>query len=142
MPALTKFDQFIEEFGKGNHDLHADPIFAYLTDELPLATDTTRADIADLATGNGYTAGGEDIQNTLSEAGGVGTVNGTNIVWTAVGGTIGPFQYVVVYNQVGGLAGTNKLIGWADYGTPITLQIGETFTIDIVTALATITGTP
>ena len=105
-----------------------------------MATDATRADIADLGSGNGYTAGGADTANTASESpAGTLTVVGTDIEWTASTGTIGPFQWAVLYNQVGGLGAGNKLIGWWEYSDPVTLQIGEKFKVDFGASLLTIT---
>ena len=140
MASFNKFRDFVEQLGLKQHDLNADPLYVFLTNEQPLVTDTTRADIADLSTGNGYTAGGADTQNAASESpAGTLTVTGTDIVWTASGGTIGPFQFAVLYNQVGGLGAGNKLIGWWDYGAPLTLNSGETFTVDFGSSILTIT---
>lgn len=140
MATFNKFNAFIVQMGLKQHDLNADPFFVFLTNELPLATDTTRADIADLGTGGGYTAGGADSQNTASESpAGTLTMVGTDIVFTATTG-FGPFRYAVLYNQVGGLASTNKLgPGWWDYGSPVTLGAGETFTVDFGASIATFT---
>lgn len=43
------------------------------------------------------------------------------------GGVVGPFQYVVVYDDT---PSGDPLIGWFDYGAPITLNVGETLLID------------
>jgi hypothetical protein len=139
MATFNKFNSFIVQVGLKAHELNADPFFAFLTNELPLATDTTRADIADLSTSGGYTAGGQDTQNTATETpAGTLTMVAVDIVWTATTG-FGPFQYVVIYNQVGGLGSTNKLMGWYNYGSAITLGAGETFTTDFGASLATFT---
>jgi len=140
MATFNKFNSFVTQLGLKQHDCNADPFYVFLTNELPLATDTTRADIADLTTGNGYTAGGADSQNTASESpAGTLTCVGTDIVFTASGGSIGPFQYAVLYNQVGGLGAGNKLIGWWNYGSSITLNTGETFTVDFGASMFTVT---
>jgi hypothetical protein len=47
-------------------------------------------------------------------------------VFTASGGTIGPMRYAVIYNS----SATNKVIGWYDYGSAVTLNNAETFTVD------------
>ena len=139
MSSFNKFNDFVEQLALKQHDLNSDPLYVFLTNEAPLATDTTRADIADLSTGGGYTAGGADTQNTASETGGTLSVVGTDITFTASAGTIGPFRYAVLYNQVGGLASSNKLIGWWDYAVSITLQDGESFKVDFGATMFTIT---
>lgn len=139
MAAFNKFNDFVEQLGLKQHDLNADPLFVYLSNEAPLATDATRADIADLSTSGGYTAGGQDTLNTASESpAGTMTVVGTDIVWTATTG-FGPFRYAILYNQVGGLLSTNKLIGYWDYGSALTLLASETFTVDFGASMFTIT---
>jgi len=49
-------------------------------------------------------------------------------VWTAAGGTIGPFQYVVLMNFTQ-TSPVKPLIGWWNYGSALTLQDGETFSV-------------
>lgn len=140
MAAFNKFNDFVEQLGLKQHDLNADPLYVFLTNEQPLATDSTRADIADLGSGNGYTAGGEDTQNTASESpAGTMTVVGTDITWTASGAGFGPFQFAVLYNQVGGLGAGNKLIGWWEYTSSISLAAGETFKVDFGASMLTVT---
>jgi hypothetical protein len=46
---------------------------------------------------------------------------------TASGGSVGPFRYVVVYNDTAPL---DALIGFADYGEDVNLADGATFNID------------
>jgi hypothetical protein len=139
MASFNKFNDFVEQLALKQHDLNADPLYVYLSNEAPIATDATRADIADLGTGGGYTAGGADSQNTASETpAGTLTMVGTDIVFTATTG-FGPFRYAILYNQVGGLGAGNKLIGWWDYGSAVTLLAAETFTVDFSTSILTIT---
>jgi len=99
----------------------------FLTNEAPLVTDTVKADMVEITAGNGYTAGGEDTLNTLAEAAGTATVTGTKVVWTASVGSIGPFRYVVLYNDTATVP-LDALVAWWDYGSALTLLAGETFT--------------
>ena len=86
-----------------------------------------KTDITDIAAGSGYAAGGQQsAQVSSAQTGGVYKLVLTDVVFTA-SGVIGPFRYVVLYNNTA----TNKeLIGWWDYGSSITLASGETFTVD------------
>lgn len=139
MANFNKFQDFAEQVGKGIHQLHAagHTLKVFLTNEQPLVSDTIKADMAEIAAGNGYTAGGEDAQNDYSESGGTGTLTCQDITWTAAGGTIGPFQFAVLYNDTPA-APVDPLIGWWDYGSPITLQIGESFKVDFGASVLTI----
>lgn len=102
-----------------------------------MATNTVFGTPAEITAGNGYTAGGEDVQNVWTESpAGTGKMTASNIVWTASGGTIGPFRYAVMYNDT---SASNNLIAWWDYGSSITLQIGETLTFSVGASLFTIT---
>ena len=140
MAAYNKFNDFVEQLCKGIHQLHAagHVIECYLSNELPLATDTIKTDIAEIAIQNGYT-GAEDAQNDITESP-AGTANLTcvDIVITASGGTVGPFRYVVMFNETAA-APLDALIAWWDYGSAITLQDAETFTIDFGATTFTLT---
>jgi hypothetical protein len=130
MAAYNKFQDFTEQVLTIKHDFtgagHVFKIF--LTNEQPLVGDTMKADMVEITAGNGYTAGGEDTLNTLAEAAGTATVTGTKVVWTAAGGSIGPFQFVVLYNDTQ-TSPLDALVSWWDRGSALTLLAGETFTV-------------
>jgi len=128
MATYNKFQDFVERvlLAVHNFDAAGHVFKIYLSDTAPAATNTIKADIAEISAGNGYTAGGEDTQNTLAEASGTATVTGTKVVWTASGGNIGPFRYVILYNDTDA---SDRLVSWWDYGSSITLLPGETFTV-------------
>jgi hypothetical protein len=131
MAAYSKFNNFVEDLCKGVHDFQAagNVFKIYLANTTPSASlDLIKTDLAEIGTGNGYTAGGEDVQNTLAEAAGTATVSGTKVVWTASGGSIGPFQYVVLYNDTS-TTPADPLVAWWDYGTALTLLDTETFSV-------------
>jgi hypothetical protein len=125
MATYNKFEDFVNQLGQGNHDFNLDTLNVYLSNAAPSASlDLVKADLAEIATGSGY-AGPQDTTNTWAEATGTGTVSATDVTITASGGTVGPFQYVVLHNVT-----DDGLIAWWDYGSAVTLQDGESFTID------------
>jgi hypothetical protein len=134
MATYNKFQQFVDDLGLGVHNLNTDTLKVMLTNSAPVATNTIKANITEISAGNGYVAGGEDITNTYTETGGTGTVGATDVVWTASGGTIGPFRYVVLYNDTPS-SPTDPLVSWYDYGSAITLADTETFTVDFTDVL-------
>lgn len=137
MAAFNKFNDFAEQLGLGAINLNTDTLKVYLTNTAPVATDTAFGTPAEIAAGNGYTAGGADATGVWSETpAGTGSLSGTDIVWTASGGTIGPFRYAVLYSDT---SAGNTLIGWWDYGSSITLNSGETFTVDFGSTILTLT---
>jgi hypothetical protein len=128
MVAFNKFQDFVGELGLGNHDLNTHTCKVGLSNTQPVNTNSVWGDITEIGTGNGYTAGGEDSTNTYSESTGTGTMQGTKVVWTAGGGSIGPFQYVVLYNDTQ-TSPVKPLIGWWDHGSAVTLNSGETYSV-------------
>ena len=55
MASFNKFQDFVEQLAKGVHQLHAagHTLKVFLTNEAPLATDTVKADIAEITAQNG-----------------------------------------------------------------------------------------
>lgn len=138
MAAYNKFEQFTEDLAEKIHDLDTDQLECYLSNATPSASlDAVKADLAEIATGSGYT-GPEDTANATTRTGGVTSITGTDIVITASGGTIGPFQYVVLQNTTPA-APLDPLIAWWDYGAALTLNDGESFTINFGSEMCTIT---
>jgi hypothetical protein len=140
MAAFNKFEAFSEHLAEKVHDLNADTLKVYLTNNAPdAAADAVKADLVEsVSNGNGYTGGGHDTQNATSRTGGTTSVTGTDITITASGGTIGPFRYAVLYNDTP-TSPADPLIGWWDYGQSITLNDGESFTVDFGSSLLTVT---
>ena len=68
------------------------------------------------------------IQAIRSSFTGTTTVSGTQVVFTATAGGIGPFRYVILYNDTA-TSPADALIGWWDYASSITLADTETFTV-------------
>jgi len=136
MATFNKFESFVGELGTGAHDLNGGAIKIYLSNAAPSASaDSVKADLAEITNEHGYTAP-EDATGVYSESGGTGTLSGTDVTITASGGTVGPFQYVVLYDDD---HASDGLIGWWDYGSAVTLQDGESFTTDFGASILTIT---
>jgi len=128
MAAYNKFNDFSEQLANGVQNFATDTYKIALSNTAPVATNTVLADITQISAGNGYTSGGSTTTITVAEVTGTTTVSGTEVVFTASGGSIGPFRYVVLYNDT--TSSPNKpLVAWWDYGSSITLADGETFTV-------------
>lgn len=125
--AYNKFQIFAADLANKQHNLGADQLKVMLTNTAPAAANTTTANIVELGAGNGYAAGGVALTVTSSaQTAGVYALKVSNPTpWTATGGPIGPFRYLVLYNSI-----NNKLIGWYDYGSAVTLADGEQFQIN------------
>jgi hypothetical protein len=125
MATYNKFQDFTEQLVEGIHDWDAHTFKVALSNSAPIATNTVLADITQIANGNGYTTGGTATTITTSETTGTTTVQGTEVVFTA-SGSMGPFRYVVLYNDT---SASDNLVAWWDYGSSITLAASETFTV-------------
>ena len=129
MAVFNKFSSFVEALAEGAHNLGSNVLKIMLTDSAPLATNTVKANLTDISAGNGYTAGGTAVTITASsQTSGLYKLVGNDVVFTASGGSIGPFRYAALYNDT---ATNDELIGWWDYGASITLLAGETLTVDL-----------
>lgn len=141
MVTYNKFEDFVEQLGKGVHQLHAagHTLKCMLSNTAPNAsTHTVRADSTEIAAGNGYTSGGNDAVNDYTESGGTGTLTCQDITFTASGGAIATFRYVILYNDTP-TSPADPLIAWWDYGATVDLADGESFTVDFGATTATIT---
>ena len=133
MATFTFFHEFKNNLANGAIDLDSHSFKIALTNTAPTAaTDDELADITQISAGNGYTTGGNALASVVWEetGAGVGTwrfVSADN-VFTASGGSIGPFRYVVLYDDT---STNDKLMGYLDYGTGLTVTDGNTFTVDV-----------
>ena len=145
MAAFLKFDTTTDELVNGSLvDMDTDALFFALTNTAPTAaTDTaflSGSSHPNPAAANGYTADGHAVTiASWSRTGAVWTLAcTTDVVITATAGGIGPFRYVLLYDDT---HATDQLIGYWDYGSEVTLADTETFTIDVTASLWVITAT-
>ena len=132
MAAYVKYNQFVEDLGRKVHNLNSDTLKVALTNTAPnVVTHKVLADITQISAGNGYASGGTASSGTsFAQSNGTAKLDGGNVVFTASGGTIGPFRYAVLYNAT---ASGGPLIAYFDYGSALTLQDGEQLTVDFIT---------
>jgi hypothetical protein len=130
MPAYNKFNSVVEAMAEKTHNFGSDVIKLALTNVAPVATNTQLSNITEISYANCSTR----VVTVLSSSQTAGTYKLVlqDLILTASGGTVGPFRYVVIYNDT---ATNDELIAWYDYGTSITLADGETLTVDFGTEL-------
>lgn len=129
MAAYNKFNQFTKDLVDGVHSFSSDTFKVMLTNTAPVSTNTVKANLSEISAGNGYSAGGTTTTVTTSTSTGTAKVTASDVVFTASGGSIGPFRYAVLYNDTP-TSPADPLIAWWDYGSSITLNDTETLTVD------------
>lgn len=140
--SANKFNITVQNLGNGVHDLNSDSLYDVLFNTSPNAADTvynstlsppeltSTSNAQEIAGGNGYTQGGTKIGSTAySQTGGLATLTGSNVVFTATG-NVGPLRYVVCIDETAGTSSTRPPLLWWDYGSSITLLNGETLTVN------------
>lgn len=130
MASYNKFQAFVEDVAEKVHNLGADTLKVMLTLTAPTATNAVKADLTEIAAGNGYTAGGTAATiSSSSQSSGTYKLVLADVTFTASGGAIADFRYAVLYNDTP-TSPTDPLIGYWDYGSTVSLASGESFTVD------------
>lgn len=135
MAIYNKFQPFIANLAQGKIKLDTsgnggDTLKVYLSNEQPLVTDAQKSDIAEISAVNGYTAGGNScaVSSSSQTSGTFRLVLADPSTFVASGGSIGPFQFAILYSDT---STNDLLIGWWDYGSAVTLASGESFLVDM-----------
>lgn len=127
MATFNKFNSFVEALAEQVHNLGSDTITIALcaSANAPVASNTKLSDLTQISYSN--------LSSRALTVSSSAQTNGTyklvvnDLTLTASGGSVATFRYIVIYNDTA----TNKeLIGWYDYGSDVTLNSGDTFTID------------
>ena len=140
MATYTKYEHFIEAvFNKEIDAFGTDDTFkaAIHTDAPVVATDDELADLTQIAGNNGYTTGGDDIQNDATRTGDTVTFTAVDVVWTAATGNLGSSttgRYFSIHDDT---SITDILMCYFDYGATFTVAVGETMTLDFGASLFT-----
>ena len=128
MAAFNKFNAFVADAANKVHNLGADALKVLLTNVAPVAANAVKADLTEITAGNGYAAGGNaaTLVSSSQTSGLYKLILNSPATWTATPGTMATFRYAVLYNST---PGAGPLIGWWDYGSAVSLAVGETFTL-------------
>ena len=132
MAVFTFVDEYAFNQGKALINLETDTFKAVLSNTaFDDSVVSELGDITQIGAGNGYTTGGETLTTvTWAETGaGTGIWQWTvdDFSWTAAGGSL-VFQYIIIYSDT---STNDKLVGYWDAGTALTLPNGFVFTMDI-----------
>lgn len=126
-PTLVVFNSWADTLNEVAN-ASSDTFKAMLTNTAPSASsNTVKADITEISAGNGYSAGGVTLTLTSSsQTSGIYKLIFTCPTITASGGSIGPFRYLVIYDDTP-TSPADPLVGYYDHGTSITLGDGDSF---------------
>lgn len=133
MAVYNKFQSFVEALAEKKHNLGSDTLMVALTNTAPANTNSVLADIAQIDYTN-LSARALTISSS-AQTGGTYALALADLTLTAVSGAVGPFRYIVIYNDT---ATNDELIAWFDYGASITMAQNETLLLDFQTNLLTL----
>ena len=139
MATFNKVNDFVKN-AVHNMDLESDQIVIALTNTAPASESSNPA-----ADGNGIVgnltqvsysnlSGNRNVTtSSSSQTSGVYKLVLADKTLTASGGSIGPFRYVYLFNDTV-TSPADPLIGYYDYGSSLTLNDGDSFTVDFSAA--------
>ena len=138
MATFNKINDFVVN-AVHNMDLESDQIVVALSNTAPSAEGTDPTTDGNGILGNvtevSYTnCSTRNVTTTSStQASGTYKLVLTDITLTASGGYVGPFRYVYIFNDTVATP-ADPLIGYYDYGLSLTLNDGDSFTLDFSAA--------
>lgn len=124
MAPINKFYSFVDDLAEARHNFSTDQLEIALTNTAPAYTNTQLSNITQIS----YTNLSSRVITTVSssQSSGLYKLILSDLTLNATG-TVPTFRYIVLFNQT---SASDLLIGWYDYGSPVDLVAGETFTID------------
>jgi hypothetical protein len=127
MASFTKVYSFVEALAEKVHNLGSDTLTVALVAaaNAPTQSNTQLSQLTQIS----YTYCSSRALSVSSSSQTTGTYKlvVADLVLTASGGSVGPFRYIVVYNET---ATNDELLGYYDYGSDLTLADGESLTLD------------
>ena len=137
MATFNKVNDFVKN-AVHNMDLESDQIVIALTNTAPASESSNPAADGNGVRGNltqiSYSnlSGNRNVTtSSSSQTSGVYKLVLADKTLTASGGSIGPFRYVYLFNDT---VADDALIGYYDYGSSLTLNDGDSFTVDFSAA--------
>ena len=138
MATFNKVNDFVQN-AVHNMDLESDQVVIALSNTAPSSEASNPA-----TDGNGVLANVTQIAYTNLSSRNVTTSSSTqtggtyklvlaDITLTSSGGATGPFRYVYIYDDTAA-APADALIGYYDYGSSLTLNDGDSLTVDFSAA--------
>lgn len=138
MATFNKVNDFVKN-AVHNMDLESDQIVVALSNTAPASESSDPS-----ADGNGVLANVTEISYTNLSSRNVTTSSSTqtsgtyklvlaDITLTSSGGATGPFRYVYIYDDTV-TTPADALIGYYDYGSSLTLNDGDSLTVDFSAA--------
>lgn len=126
MAIFQKFASFVEALAEKVHDLQNDSLKIALVafENPPLFSRSKLSDLIEIS--YAYCSSRNVTVIGSAQVAGVYKLLCADLTIRAIGGSVGPFRYIVLYND----SATNKeLIGWYNYGVDIVLADGENFVL-------------
>lgn len=140
--AFNKINLFSQDMARGTHDFASGGLTynVELSNTATVASNHLYSDISgnEVANGGGYTTGGSASTMSDSSTTGVETVSAGSVTFTGSGSGFGPFRYATVYTTSTAVI-SKPLVCWFDYGSSISLNAGDTFTISWASGFFTVT---
>ena len=138
MASFTKVNDFVVNLANAM-DLDGDTLKVALCNTDPASgtnvVNTGNGVLANVTEINYANLSSRQLQNVTSSdpnSNGTYVLSANDLVLTASGGSVAPFRYVVIYDDTV-TSPADPIIGYYDYGSSLTLNDGDTFTIDIGT---------
>jgi len=132
MATYQKFNIHAEDINEGVHNMASHQLRLALSLVAPVATNSVLTDLTEIAYTNlSGDPTSRDITLSSSAQSPAGTYNLTltDLTLTAAGGAMNAFRYVSVFNLDTAVK-ADPLICFFDYGSSLTLNSGESLTID------------
>ena len=137
MASFNKINDFVKNAVE-NMDLASDTLIVALSNTAPGSESSNPT-----ADGNGILGNVTQISYsnlssrtlanvTSTQTSGTYKLSADDLTLTASGGTVAAFRYIYIYDDTV-TSPADPLIGYYDYGSSLTLNDGDTFTIDIGT---------